>query len=304
MKIMFPGGLTLLSTNIGNTPYPNWSSSQTYSVGSIISSSGSSKGEFQAMVGSQDMSPEDAANVYDVSKNPTGAWKFLGTQNKFRCFDQYLNTQSSNLKTISMTVSAYGAHAIFLGNIDAIDVTISVMDNTSASIIEGPTTIGVITEPTTHEEYGYGDWIDKTQGNITYQRTTLTRDISFVIMVNAGLDTAKLGMCSAGVLREVGDTLWGAELSSLDFSTVVTDTSTGATFLLKGNTAKTLSPKLIADTENITNYYRALNDAQGNPVLFIDDFEVFSVFGYLQKFKQIVTNPKRFETDIDIIGLI
>ncbi len=304
MKVMIPGALTLLSTNIADTAYPQWVVGTNYAINTIVSSSGSSKGEFQAMSANIGKDPEDPLNIYNATTNPTGVWKFLGTQNKYKCFDQYLNTQATNTGTITMTVSAYGAHALFLGNIDAIDVTISVIDNSNSSIIEGPTTVGIITEPTTHEEYGYGDWIDETQGNITYQRTTLTRNISFVVTVNGGAGTAKLGIFAAGMMRDIGETLWGAELSALDYSTVSTDTSTGATFLSKGNTAKTLSPRLSANTSNIESYYRSLTKIQGQPVVFIDDFEVFSMFGYLQKFKQSVTDPTKFTTDIDAVGLI
>jgi len=304
MKVMIPGALTLLSTNISATSYPQWLVGTNYDLGTIISSSGASKGEFQAMSANIGKDPELAINIYDATNNPTGVWKFLGTQNKWKCFDQYLNTQSINDGTIMMTVSAYGAHALFLGNINAIDVTISVINNDTAEIIEGPETIGVITEPTTHEEYGYGDWIEDREGNITYRRTTLTRNISFIVVINGGTTTAKLGIFAAGMMRDIGETLWGAEVSSLDYSTVVTDTSSGATFLSKGNNAKTLSPRLQGNTGAITAHYRTLTKIQGQPIIFIDDFEIFSMFGYLQKFKQSVTDPTKFSTDIDVVGLI
>jgi hypothetical protein len=304
MKVMIPGAITLLSSNIPVTSYPEWVVGNNYMIGAIVSSSGASKGEFQALVANVGKSPEDAINVYDATKNPTGVWKFLGTQNRWRAFDQFLNTQATNTGTITMTVACYGAHALYLGNLDAIDVVISVMDNDTAEIIEGPVTIGVITEPTTHEEYGYGDWIDETQGNITYERTTLTRNISFVITIN-GSGTAKLGMFAAGMMRDIGATLWGEELSSIDYSTVATDTSTGATYLSKGNSAKLLNPTLISDTSQITAYYRSLDRVQGQPVVFIGEtYEAFSVYGYLQKFRQTASNPSKINTSLDIVGLI
>lgn len=303
-KIMIPGALTLLSTNIADTQHPQWLIGTNYAAGATVSSNGASKGEFQAMSDNIGKDPEVSANVYNATSNPTGVWKFLGTQNKWKCFDQYLNTQAANQGTITMTVSAYGAHALYLGNIDAIDVTISVMDNDTAEIIEEAVTIGVITEPTTHEEYGYGDWIDETQGNITYQRTTLTRNISFVVTINGGAGTAKLGIFAAGMMREIGNAQWGIELSALDYSTIVTDTSSGATFLSKGNTAKSLSPRLESDTPNIEAYYRTMTRIQGQPVVLIDDFNVLSTFGYLQKFKSALSNPTKTFTDIDFVGLI
>lgn len=305
MKVMIPGGITLLSSNIPATSYPEWAVGNNYMIGAIVSSSGPSKGEFQALVANVGKSPEDSVNVYDATKNPTGCWKFLGTQNRWKSFDQFLNTQATNTGTITMTVSCYGAHALYLGNLDAIDVTISVMDNDTAAIIEGPATIGVITEPTTHEEYGYGDWIDETQGNITYERTTLTRNISFVVTVNGGSGTAKLGIFVAGTMRDIGDTQWGVELSSIDYSTVVTDTASGATYLSKGNSAKLLNPTIMSDTPQITAYYRSLDRIQGQPVVFIGEaYEAFSVFGYLQKFRQTASNPIKTNTSLDIVGLI
>lgn len=304
MKVMIPGAVSLLSSNIPVTSYPEWAVGNNYTIGAIVSSSGASKGEFQALVANVGKSPEDAINVYDATKNPTGCWKFLGTQNRFRMFDQFLNTQATNVGTITMTVACYGAHALHLGNLDAVDVVISVMDNDTAQIIEGPVTIGVITEPTTHEEYGYGDWIDETQGNITYERTTLTRNISFVITIN-GSGMAKLGIFAAGMMRDIGSTQWGEELSSIDYSTVATDTSTGATYLSKGNSAKLLNPTLLSDTPQITAYYRSLDRIQGQPVVFIGEaYEAFSVYGYLQKFRQTASNPTKTTISLDVIGLV
>lgn len=303
-KIMRPGPVVLMSTNVPDSEYPQWIAGTNYPVNTIVSSNGVSKGEFQAMSDNIDKNPEDSINIYDAVNNPTGAWKFLGTQNKWRSFDQFFNTQTTNPNTITKTVAAYGAHALFLGNIDAIDVTISVMDNDTSEIIEGPVTIGIITEPTTHEEYGFGDWIDETEGDITYQRTTLTRNISFIFTINAGEGIAALGVCLAGVTRDVGEALWGTEISSLFYGTVSIDTSSGATYLTKGNTAKTLSPRLQSDTVNIKSYYRTFDKIQGEPIIFIDDFEILSSYCYLQKFKQVANNPTKFETDTDFVALI
>lgn len=305
MKVMIPGPVLLLSSNIPATSYPEWNIANNYMINAIISSSGVSKGEFQAVSANVGKSPEDGLNIYNATTNPTGCWKLLGTQNRWKCFDQYLNTQATNAGTITMTISAYGAHALYLGNIDAIDITISVIDNDTGLTIEGPTTIGVITEPTTHEEYGFGDWIDETQGNITYQRTTLTRNISFLITINAGSGTAMLGILAAGMMRDLGQTLWGEEISSIDYSTVAIDTATGNTYLSKGNSAKILNPTLISDTAQITAYYRSLDRVQGQPVVFIGEaYEAFSAYGYLQKFRQTASNPQKTNTALNIVGLV
>lgn len=302
-NIMIPGAVTLVSSNVAVTAYAEWNSATNYAINALVSSS-TTRGEYKALVASTNKNPADPLNVYDAVNNPSGVWLFLGTQNKFAAFDQFFNTQTVNAGTITMTVSAYGSHALFLGNIDAIDVTISVKDNDSGSTIEGPITIGVITEPTTHEEYGYGDWIDETEGDITYQRTTLTRNISYVVTINGGAGTAKLGVFIAGPMRDVGSAQWGVELSSLFYGTVVTDTSSGVTYLSKGNSAKALSPRIEADTADIKAHYRTFDKVQGQPIVFIDDFEVLSTYCYLQKFRQSADNPTKFTTDVDLVGLI
>lgn len=302
-QIMIPGAVTLVSSNVAATAYSEWNSATSYAINALVAS-GTTRGEYKALVASTDKNPADPDNVYDATNNPSGPWLFLGTQNRFAAFDQFFNTQTARSGTITMTVAAYGSHALFLGNIDAIDVTISVLDNDSGLTIEGPVTIGVITEPTTHEEYGYGDWIDETEGDITYQRTTLTRNISFVVTINGGAGTAKLGVFLAGPMRDVGSAQWGVELSSLFYGSVVTDTSSGVTYLSKGNSAKALSPRLQADTVDIKALYRTFDRVQGQPIVFIDDFEVLSTYCYVQKFKQSATNPTKFYTDVDLVGLI
>lgn len=300
---MIPGMVTIVSSNVEPTEYSEWNSEANYAVNATVSLT-STRGEYQARAVNTNKTPADQLNIYDATTNPSGVWIFLGTQNKFAAFDQFFNTQTVNEGTITMTVAAYGAQALFLGNIDAVDVTISVVDNDTSETIEGPVNITIITEPTTHEEYGFGDWIDETEGDITYQRTTLTRNISFLITVNGGGGTAKLGVFIAGPIRDVGSAQYGVELSSLFYGTVVTDTSSGVTYLSKGNSAKTLSPSIIADVSNIKSYYRTFEKIQGQPILFIDDFEILSTYCYLQRFKQSVSNPKKFTTETDFIGLI
>lgn len=306
MKVMIPGAVSLLSTNVAGSSYPQWLAGTTYAVGAFVSSAGVSKGEYQALVANTDKDPELAINIYNATSNPTGVWNFIGTQNKWKCFDQYLNTQTINTSSITMTILAYGAQCLFLGNIDGYEVIVSVIDNDTSEVIEPAATFSIIDEPTTHEEYGYGDWLDYTSGNITYDRTTLTRNISFIVTVNAGISSiAKLGIFAAGSVRELGNTIWGLELSAIDYSTVLTDTASGATFLSKGNNAKLMNPTLISDTANITAYYKTLGIIQGQPVVFIGEkYEAFCVFGYLQKFKQSASNPKTTNTTLDIVGLI
>lgn len=303
-KILIPQGIVLLSTNLTASSYALWNSATAYGVGAKVSSNGDSKGEFEAVAAHTNKDPEDSANLYNAETNPSGVWKFLSTQNRWAWGDQYFNTQSYRDANITLSIAAYGSHALYLGNLDCIDVTITVKDNDTQEVIEPPLTIGVITEPTTHEEYGFGDWIDETVGDVVYQRTTLTRNITYEIVINAGSGTAKLGVLVSGVTRDVGSAVWGAELSSLFYGTVVTDSASGVTFLSKGHSAKTLSPRLEADTSVMRSHFRTFERIQGEPVVFIDDFALLNTYGYLQKFKQSALNPSRFATDVDFVGLI
>ena len=293
MKIIYPTATTLTSSNVTASAYADWDIATAYTVGQFVYLP-SNYGEYEALTNNTGKDP---------SINPTD-WKFLGTSNKYKMFDQFLNTQTSRLGTIEVEIVAYGSMALYLGNIEAQSVTIEVVDNDTLNVIESETfsTYAVVSN---WLGYFYGDWSENRRTSITYERTTLTRNISYLITIDNGVYNAKCGIFTTGILKDLGFTKWGMNVGALDYSTVAIDTSSGATYLFQGNYAKRISADIFAYTEGVQSAYKTLTDIRGTPVVFINErFDDFNVYGYIQKFETLVNGPVETAITIEIIGLI
>lgn len=290
MKIIKPNAYTLVTSNVADTVLTAWNVGTAYSIGNQVSIA-SNHGEYQALT---------ANTGKDPRTNPTD-WKFLGTTNRWKMFDQYLNTQTVNAGSITATLTCYDAQAIFIGNIDADSVQIQIKENYSGNIIED-VTYSMIPDPIDWMAYLYGSWLDERKRNIIYERTTLTRDVTIIVTATATI--AKIGSFFAGYSNMIGNTLWQFRASALDYSTVATDTQSGATFLQQGNYAKLLDATLFVNTSISDEIYSMLVSLRGIPIVFYDNPETTLVYGFIKTFDMNISSPVETKIDLKLQGLI
>lgn len=293
MKIITPLSITLADSNVAPSSYADWSSSTAYTVGQNVYLP-SNYGEYVALTNNTNKDP--SLNASD--------WKFIGTSNRYKMLDQFLNTQTTNTGTIEVEIVAYASAAIYLGNLECNSVEIDVVDNDSLNVIESAE-YKMFVEPTDWLDYFFGVWMDERKTSITYERTTLARNITYLIKIDNGTATAKCGILAAGALKKIGSTRYEFNIGALDYSTVAIDTASGVTYLAKGNYAKRISADIFTYTKTSEQAYKVLTDIRGTPVVFINGgFEDFNVYGYLQKFETLVKGPVETAITIDIVGLI
>lgn len=290
MKVIKPNPYTLIDSNVADTTLTAWNVATAYVIGNQVSVA-SNHGEYQALTNNTGLDPRT---------NPT-AWKFLGTTNRWKMFDQYLNTQTVNSGSITATLTCYDAQAIFIGNIDADSVRIQIKENFGGTIIED-ITYSLIPDPIGWQSYLYGSWLDERKRNIIYERTTLTRDIT--IIVTATATTAKIGSFLAGYSNLIGATLWQFRKSVLDYSTVATDTQSGATFLQVGNYAKLMDGTLHIDTSISGEIEDMLISLRGIPIVFYDTLKTTLVYGFIKTWDMNINGPVETKIDLKLQGLI
>jgi len=293
MKIMTPTNIVITDSNVAGSIYSDWNSATAYAINNSVYLP-STKGEYQALTVNTNKQPD---------LNPTD-WKFLGTTNKYKMFDQFLNTQTVNSGSIVVDLVVYGANGIYLGNLDAISVEIDIIDNSTLDVIESAL-FTMYRDVSNWQDYYFGNWIDDTKDSIMYERTTLTQNISALITIDNGLNDAKCGIYASGTIKEVGQTRFDAKVGALDYSSVAVDSSTGATYLNRGNYAKTLSLDIFTHTQTANYVFKTLSDARGTPLVFIGGvYDLLSVYGYIQKYEELVRGPVETAITVDVIGLI
>lgn len=292
MKLLIPKAVTITSSNVAASNKATWLVTTAYTIGQQVYNP-TNYGEYEALGSSTGARP-------DLSPS---SWKFLGTSNKYKMFDQFLNTQTTNAGSIVVTLAAYGSNGIYLGNLSATNVLIEVINNDTLAVIESFSK-SMLPDVLDWLDYFYGDWIDNPQTSLTYERTTLTMNVSFVVTITNGT-TAGCGIITCGTIKEIGATKWGLRLGALDYSKVTIEPSTGATYLEQGNYAKTLGVNIFTTTKNVPLVYKILTDARATPLVFISGGdEGLNVYGYIQKFDTLVAGPVETVITADCIGLI
>lgn len=293
MKIMFPGAIVITSSNVADSLYSDYNSSTAYSVGARVYLP-TNYGEYEALTANTGKNP---------SSNPTD-WKFLGTTNKFRMFDQFLNTQTVRNGTIEVSIAAYAAEALYLGNIDATTITVEVINIDTLDVIETKT-YTTYRDVMDWQDYYYGDWLDDKVESITYERTTLSQNIAFHIIIDNGASDAKCGIFACGRVKVLGNTRWGVSVGAIDYSAVAIDSASGATYLSRGNYAKTLDIDIFTPTGSANAAYKVLTDARGLPIVIMHGkYELLNLYCYIQKHETIVNGPVETAITCEAIGLI
>lgn len=301
MKIIYPQSFTLTSSNIASSSYSEWNSTASYAIGNIVYLN-ETKGEYKCLVANSNKKPSE--HLYDVTNNPNGEWSFIGTTNKYKMFDQYLNTQSTNANKIEIQLLAVGFQALFLGNLTASSISIQIIDNNTLEVIE-TFEKGLTREINSWFDYFFGDWKDNRKDSFVFIRQTATRNVSIAITIDNGSNTAACGVFLCGNIKEAGVTKWDLSVGALDYSTVVVDTSSGSTFLSEGNYAKTLDIDIFVKTALSMDVYKMLTDARGKPVVFMAGYsDDLSIYGYIQKFETVLKSPIETAITANIIGLI
>ncbi len=246
--------------------------------------------------------------LQDTSETPEalkGFWKRAGVSNEFAPFDFYLNTAGVVENSLELVVQAFGARALFLGNLKAKNLKIEVLDTRSAKVLESKEYRLFGHSITSWSDYFFGSWREKMRHNVYYECSTLARELTFKIHA-WGLAHIELGMFYAGGLQELGTTLYDKNsLSILDFSRVKTDES-GITELQKGAFKRTHSFNLLAEESQLDLIAHALAEARGEARVFVvsDCFESFIIFGFLKHHEILLSKPTRSIVSVEIEGLI
>lgn len=304
MKILVPTLQTLDSSNVPVSAFANYSATTTYAVGEkVFIPDAGYWSEYKCLVAGT-IGVDPRTSVYNATSNPDGKWEFLGTTNRFKMFDQFSNTQTINPEKIETGVTAIDADGIYLGNLDAVKVTIKVIDNLDTSIIE-EITYELYPDILDWMDYFYGKWFDQRKTQIAYERLTLTRDVSFSVIIDNGSGDAKCGIFLPGSLEEFGYAKLKVKLGIEDYSPIVKDTSTGATYIQKGNFAKVMGFDIFTPTETIERVYTMLTRLSGIPVVTTqNNFGLFMIYGYFQSSETICEDEQETAITGTFMGLI
>lgn len=231
----------------------------------------------------------------------TTDWQNLGAINRFRMFDQYLSTYTFFNGDIDVSITDVDFNAVYVGNLFADSVTISVIDNTTSAVVETKT-IDLTYDCVDEFDYFFGDWMDYRIPTVKYERTSVYNNVSCQMNFNG--DFIRVGIFSIGKSYFIGTEPWEPEIEALDFSTVIEDTATGEVYLSAGNELKVKSIDLWVDTNRMMATDNILKRVRGIPAIYYSSNENLDTYGFIRKKIEILKNPTKSLISIEIRELL
>ncbi len=293
MMILSQTPMTVVNSSVDDSFYETWVEETSYTVSQKVYLP-ENFGEYEAKTDNSGKKPNE---------NPLD-WKFLGTTNKFKMFDQFLNTQTKGVD-LQTEVLCYGATFLFLGNITAKSVTIEVFNNSTLEVIESET-FKLSRKPTGWIDFFYGGWFEDCKTSIVYRRKTLTRNISFIVKFDNGINEAGCGIFFPAKEKKTGITQSQLKISGIDYSTINKDPDSGATYLKQGNFANTIDLKVYVPYDQTDTANKFIIDSRGKPIVVVNSKSIESVnlFCYMQTYEIDLEGSKGSWIPIKVVGLI
>jgi len=249
--------------------------------------------------------------VSSTTDNPTvgvtltpPSWQDIGAINRFKMFDQVVNTQTTRTGLIDVSIlpgTIINALAMF--DLNGVSTTITMTDP-----VEGV----VFTETKSLQDNTIIiDWY-----SYFFESITTVSDVVFLglpaygnattrIQVNAGAATAAIGEVVIGKQRNLGVSNFGTSVSILDYSRKETD-EFGNTVVETRPFSKRADFDVTVETGAVAAVQKALADIRTTPTVFIGDEDRAEtiVYGFYRGFNIVISTPSISDCSIEVEGLI
>ncbi|PAF51278.1 hypothetical protein [Helicobacter sp. 13S00477-4] len=293
MKILRRSDIIIISSNLSDDT-PLYEQGKTYVKGEIIQNNHT---RYKSMLDN---------NTEPLDKE--AYWQNLGASNDYAAFDFFVNTQARREQNIELVITAEETKALYLANLWGERLKIEVINTKNTKEIE-------ILESVEYQLYGgdifdwreyfFGNWSNRRQKDIYFERSTAHRAVSFKITLNAANDIAKIGHIVCGNVEELGISLYKNTISAIDFSKIQTDEE-GNTSLMKGNYKKTNSFDVAIPISSMDLCINAFIELRGEPCVFVitQNYKSLINFGILKKWEVLLEKRNMAIASLELEGLV
>ena len=237
-----------------------------------------------------------------VVKTPP-SWLDLGAVNRWRMFDEAIETQTTADVELAVSIQAGSAvTAIAAFNVNAVTMNVTMTDP-----VEGV----VFNETRSLADVGVSSWweyffkpIDRVSDVIfsdlpSYSQATVT------VTFSEPTGTAAVGYLTLGVQTELGMTLSGVSAGIIDYSRKNTD-EFGRTSIVRRGFSKRAEYDVAVETAQTGRVQRILAGVRSKPVVWIGDKdkEATIVVGFFRDFSINVKGVCMSDATISVEGLV
>ena len=249
--------------------------------------------------------------VASTTDNPTvgvtltpPSWQDIGAINRFKMFDQVVNTQTTRTGLIDVSVlpgTIINALAMF--DLDGVSTTITMTDPVEGVVFNE--TKSLQDNTIIIDWYSYFFESITTRSDVVFLGLPAYGSATIRIQVDAGASTAAIGEVVIGKQRNLGVTNFGTSVNIRDYSRKETD-AFGNTIVETRPFSKRADYDVTVETGAVAAVQRSLANIRTTPTVFIGDEDRAEtiVYGFYRGFNIIISTPSISDCSIEVEGLI
>lgn len=300
MRLIKPVEITpakLVSSNVPETDFPAWVSTTSYPIDTKVILN---HHVYQALAAVPAGVTPGAEVVTDT--NPA-KWQDLGSTNRWRMFDNKVESLTTNPGTIVVTIKPGSVvNSLALFNLQGKSVTVSVVDP-----IEGE----VYRKEVSLVDAGVTNWYDWFFDPIGIRTDVVVLDMpaygsaNVVVTIDAGAEVAAAGHFVLGAVKQIGTAIYGTSVGINDYSRKTTD-DFGNTVVIQRSFSNRAEFDVVLDTPEVTRVRRLLAELRATPVVWIgeESYEATILFGFYKDFQIVFSGPTVSDCSITVEGVI
>lgn len=297
MKVIRPLTVTdamLVSSTVPEDDYTAWSGATTYAVAERCIAGHKIWESLQA--GNLNHDP-----VTDASDPPY--WLEVSSTNRWRMFDQTVNSATSATGSIVVEVQP--------GAINAVGLIELLGDSATVELLDGATVVYSATQAI--DQTPVADWYAYFFEPYQWAGALLFEDVpsyltGTVRITIAGSGTVECGGAVFGQAYTLGDTLVGVSAGIVDYSRKSTN-DFGVTSIVQRAYAKRASAKLLLQNTDLARVHALLSTLRSTPCLWIgdDDTQTFAplvIYGWYRDFAIDIAYRTLSYCNLELEGMI
>ncbi|MNX57064.1 hypothetical protein D3C86_878740 [compost metagenome] len=284
----------LVSSSVSESE-PIWSAAATYASGAIVRGNAphTTHRLFESL---------QAANTGHALTD--GAWWLeAGPTNRWRMFDQAVQTQTQNADQIAVEVAVpTRIDSLALLNVDGVSVDV-VMTDPIEGVVYDQTFSLVSTDGIVDWHSYFFEPIER-RTDLVVMNLPPYANVELGVTINAPADMARVGAMVVGLSRQIGEASYGARVGITDYSRKATDdfgnfVVVERAFSKRASFTVTMDSGLTDQVQNLLARFRA------HPLVYVgsERFGSTIVYGYYRDFNVEIAGPNHSVCSLELEGL-
>ncbi len=256
LSVIVPTPITdtvLISSTAPETDYPAYNTGTTYAVGDKCISTTTHRIYENLRAGNLNNDPTLIAN----RSGATPWWQDIDPTNKHAMFDGEVNTQTVIASPLTVVLRPGHFDSLFLAGIEAEELTITVTDAPGGTVVYSLTDILEDSQPDDYWSWCWAPFKPQTDFIASDIPPYHTAEITVTLSSSSG--DVKCGILSLGLLRQLGDTQYGAKAEPKTYSYIDTD-GFGRTKIKRRHSAKSMEGSAMLSLDEADSVLAIITD--------------------------------------------